>query len=810
LVPLKSMFRDYVESQPFHSLVNLSCYIDDRTLLTKSGDVLCMMSLCGPDAESLEPAELGTAAARLTSSFRAFGPGFVVNSHWIKRGDPQFAEESHASPFVDAALRNRRAFLRERRLQLFSYETYLVVTRKADWRNAGSVSIRDFLKNPRAAMRGAYSTPAQVDILHEHVEQAKASLQRATKSFIDQISDRFVARVLDRGESFAFLRRLLNPDREKADAVRVKSDRHVDFHVVSSELACQRNHLRLDETFVKVLTLKDPPSHSFVNILNPLSEVSADLVVVTEWQPWDASRAAPAIRSKRRHFHNTKIGISSQVLSERPSDRHVLFDDSKEAFVDDLGRCVEDIEMGGTQIGEFSLSVVVLGRTLEAAEKACAEVTRVFGAHDGSVIEETYNNLNAFLATIPGGAPFNLRKLLVTDRNHVDLGLWWGPFAGEAHNVFFDAPALLTFETEQQSLFDFNLHVKDVGHALVLGMTGTGKSFQLNCLLTHAQKYQPYTFIFDVGGSYRWLTQAINGSYVSVRPGALPFSINPYALPVTPANRQFQFDFTKMLIESGEYRISVAEEKDVWDAIDALSVLDWDQHRLRTLATTVGPVLGQHLKRWTEGEQYGAWFDHVADTVTFARLQCFDFEGMEDMGAALEPVLFYLLHRANDIVVDPARAAEFKLCVVDEAWRFCANPITRAYIATALRTWRKKNAAMILATQSVSDLTDAEGLRPILDNCPTKILLANPTLDAALYGDVLKLSPSEQARVRNLIPKRQFLLKRDGISKVLNLNVDPRSYWLFTTNPFEAQRRDEAVAANGLDAALDLLAGGSR
>jgi type IV secretory pathway VirB4 component len=118
---------------------------------------------------------------------------------------------------------------------------------------------------------------------------------------------------------------------------------------------------------------------------------------------------------------------------------------------------------------------------------------------------------------------------------------------------------------------------------------------------------------------------------------------------------------------------------------------------------------------------------------------------------------------------------------------------------------------MILATQSVGDLTDVESLRPVLDNCPTKILLANPTLEARLYGDVLRLTKSEQDRVRSLRPKGQFLLKQGGVSKVLNLNVDKRSYWLYTTDPFEVKRRDEAIAATGsLEAALDFLVGGSK
>jgi type IV secretory pathway VirB4 component len=117
---------------------------------------------------------------------------------------------------------------------------------------------------------------------------------------------------------------------------------------------------------------------------------------------------------------------------------------------------------------------------------------------------------------------------------------------------------------------------------------------------------------------------------------------------------------------------------------------------------------------------------------------------------------------------------------------------------------------MILATQSLQDLPGAEILRPVVDNCPTKILLANPALDGDFYGEVLRLTPTEQNKVRQLRSKRQFLLKREGLSKTLNLNVDPKSYWLFTTNPFEAKRRQELIEKVGLHAALEILSGGSQ
>ena len=675
MVSLNRLFDPYYKSQPFNRLINLDCYIDPYTLLTKSGDLLCMLALRGPDAESLDQGELDLMAAKLRTALGAFGPGFIVTSYWIKRTNPPIEEEIYSNAFVNAAVRSHRASLMARGHQLFAFETYLTVTRKAEWHSAA----RSFGKpnggnTTWGRIRGAFSTSARAALLNGDLEQARVALRRATNSFIEQCCDSFDVRVLDRDESFALLRRLLNPDRKKADAVGLQRNRHVDFQAVDSELTCHRNHLRLGEAFVKILTIKEPPAHSFAHILRNLTEVSTDLVVASEWQPWETSRGIAEIRSKRRHFHNTKVGISTQMGKERPHEREMLYDDSKEALAADLGRCLEDIEMRGTQIGEWSQTFVVQGATLEAVEGASAEVMRIVGAHEGAVHEETYNSLNAFLAALPGGRPFNLRKLLVTDKNHVDLGLWSTPSAGEPRNSFLRAPALLTLETEEQSLYHLNLHLNDVGHTLVLGMTGSGKSFVMNCVLAHAQKYHPHTIILDVGGSYRPITQALGGSYISLRGGDLPFSINPFALEPTPANRQFQFAFTKSLIESDGALTDDEEQKEIYDAIEALSILDRDQQRLGTLATTLGPALGRRLRRWTAGEQYGAWFDNVEDTVSYARFQCIDFEGSENIGLALKPLLFYLLHRANDIVSDPSREHRFQTMCYRRGMAFLPVP----------------------------------------------------------------------------------------------------------------------------------------
>src|SRR5258708_39992451 len=105
-----------------------------------------------------------------------------------------------------------------------------------------------------------------------------------------------------------------------------------------------------------------------------------------------------------------------------------------------------------------------------------------------------------------------------------------------------------------------------------------------------------------------------------------------------------------------------------------------------------------------------------------------------------------------------------------------------------MKRWRKHNAAMILATQTVEDFASADLLRTVVESCPTKLLLANPALDRRQYAELFQLNEMELDRLGDLLPRRQMLLKRPDLAKVLTLNVDPRSYWLYTNTPIYNER----------------------
>ena len=193
--------------------------------------------------------------------------------------------------------------------------------------------------------------------------------------------------------------------------------------------------------------------------------------------------------------------------------------------------------------------------------------------------------------------------------------------------------------------------------------------------------------------------------------------------------------------------------------------------------------------------------------LTLSDWQVIDLAGAVEHEDWCEAALLYLLERLRTEIESPAEATRLKLMVVDEAWRYLRDPVVLGRLTEAARTWRKRNAALILATQSVTDITQTPGAAALLESMPTRLFLANPDFPEAGQA-TFQLGDDELRTVRELEPKRELYLRRPTTAAVLRLAVDPESYWLYTSSAGEAQRRAEMVARYGVEGAIVRLAAG--
>jgi len=811
MLRLSQVIKPWKESAALNSHINLYGFWNQTAFLTKSGDLGMVLQVGGVDYESLDHAEQEYAVKRLEAALKAFGPGFHVYQYLFKTNRPEIPFARYADPVVEAANDQRRKLFEAKRDSLFQVEIfYVVLIEGARSKQGVATALARFAHDPAGAMNelnAQFIGNRMKTLLRSQIEPDLARLEQRVGGFVRQLADFVQITILDQQGQFTFLRRLLNYDTWRI-AGSPQSTQFLDYQVVNSNVEAERDHLRVGDHVVRVLTMKEAITETRPLVLDALLKIPANFTVCTEWVPLAADKARKEVTKRRRHFNISKTGFVSQMGNDpaKTNPRDVLVDESKQADIENLGDCLRALG-DGQSMGDFSLTIVLYGSSKEMLDHLAGEFASVFTNADGNLFVETYNQLNAYFATIPGNYTLNLRKLYLLNSNYADLSFLFTILPGEKHNSYLNAEYLAVLETDNSTPYYLNLHNSEVAHTLILGMTGSGKSYLANFVLQNAQKYTPQTYIFDIGGSFRSLTTIFGGSYLNVGQDARDFKINPFSLAPTKENLQFLFSLFRVLAEGNEqrYRLDFKEERRLWDAIERMYVLEPQQRTVSNFANIIGE-LKERLHRWMQGGQYGFVFDNNEDTLSFSRFQTFNFTGWGDAPDVLEPLLFYVLHRASNEITDPQQLGTFKIFLLDEAWLFIKNETIRSYIVQAQKTWRKHHAAMILATHSIKELEESGMLQIVSESCPTKIFLANPEMDRDLYREAFHLNDTELELIAGLVPPGQMLIRKAQSSKKVHLNVDSVTHWTATNNAPDNLKKREYFARFGMADGLRKLA----
>jgi type IV secretion system protein VirB4 len=677
-------------------------------VLNKDGSFQRTARFRGPDLDSATPAELVSVTSRLNNALRRLGSGWAifVEAQRLPTGVyPASRFPDPVSALVDA---ERRAQFEEEGSH-FESAYFLTLT----W------------------LPPAESTSQAEGLLYEGRERSGPDGRAQLAGFVDRtervlnLVEGFMpeARFLDDVETLTYLHACVSTRRHR---VRVpETPMHLDAILVDQPLIGGLEP-RLGRAHLRTLTVMGFPSQTWPGLLDDLNRLAFEYRWVTRAVMLDKTEATKVLTRIRRQWFAKRKSIAAILKEVMTNEASVLMDSDASNKAADADLALQ--ELGSDLVGTayVTATVTVWDEDARVADERLRLVEKVIQGRDFTCMVERTNAVEAWLGSLPGHVYANVRQPPVSTLNLAHMMPFSAVWAGPARDEHFDAPPLFLAKTEGSTPFRFSLHVGDVGHTLVVGPTGAGKSVLLALMALQFRRYaRSQVFAFDFGGSIRAAALAMGGDWHDLGgsladEAAEPVALQPLGRIDQADERAWAAEWVAAILAREGVSVTPEVKEHLWSALGSLASAPASERTLTGLSVLLqSNPLKQALRPYAVGGPWGRLLDAEAERIGEADVQAFETEGLIGTGAAAA-VLAYLFHRIGDRL-----DGRPTLIIVDEGWLALDDDGFAGQLREWLKTLRKKNASVLFATQSLADIDGSRIAPAIIESCPTRLFLPN-------------------------------------------------------------------------------------
>ncbi len=730
-------------------------HVSDTVINLESGALLSVIKLDGLFFQTEDQAELNMRSVVQNTMIRALGSSrFSLWSTVIRRQVDTKLEGAFDDPFCD--LLNRRYMEQLRKKRMFTNELYLTIV--------------------RSGMRGALGTGETVKRLldrtggrlvqDEKLRESVTELEDLVGNITNELQ-KYGARALGiayrSGEPYSepseFFNTVLTcgvPRRMRLPRMGLRnyvgtSRLHFGKRTMQAQAAIDE-----ENRFGAMLSVKEYPPFTGPGMLDGLLQVNHEFILTQSFTIADKPIAMERISRLQR-----QIAASDEAGSSVETD---------------IDHALNSLMNQEAVFGFHHLTLLCLSRDLDGVSKAVSELGACLTDMNINWLREDVNLEAAFWAQLPGNHSYIARSAMLSSANFAGLSSMHNFATGQIDRTHWGLPITI-LETTSQTPYWFNFHRRDIGHFLVTGPTGSGKTVVLAFLLAQAFRISPAPkgVFFDKDRGAEIFIRAIGGDYEVLTPGTQT-GFNPLQLENTAPNREFLLRLLKAMLRPANGQTFRQEEEDTLER--AIGRLCQEPVAQRTLANLAGLLVGRsradandlhsRLRPWIEGEK--AWlFNAPHDVLSFSGRRVFGFDmtniiGNEDLRA---PALMYIYHRLDELLTgDPV------MFFMDEGWQLLADETFSNYIVDKMKTIRKLNGIVGFGTQSAADIARAKVSHTLIEQSATNIHFPNPRADEESYIRRFGLTVKEFNFIRNTPPeKRTFLIKHGNDSVIARLDL---------------------------------------
>ncbi|MCH4024530.1 MAG: conjugal transfer protein TrbE [Acetobacter sp.] len=769
--------------------------VEKGVVLNKDGSFQRTARIRGPDLDSATPAELVGVTGRLNNALRRLGSGWAVFVEAQRVPATIYPE----SDFPDAAS------------QMVDLE------RREQFEDEGAhFESRYFLT--LVWLPPAESSDRASRFLYEGRERDGPDPHGILNAFIDR-SDRLLALLdgfmpeaawLNDGETLTYLHSTISTRNQRVRVPEIPM--HLDALLVDQPLSGGLEP-KLGEAFLKTLTITGFPSRTFPGILDDLNRLAMPYRWSTRAILLDKTDATKVLTKIRRQWFAKRKSIASIVREVMTNEASVLVDNDAANKAADADLALQSL--GADDVGQayITATITVWDGSASIATEKLRLVEKIIQGRDFTCMAETLNAVEAWLGSLPGHVYANVRLPPVSTLNLAHMIPLSAVWAGPEQDVHFKAPPLFYGRTAGATPFRFSLHASDVGHTLIAGPTGAGKSVLLALMALQFRRYVgSQIFAFDFGGSMRAATLGMGGDWHDLGGGLTDsdglgvddfpgVSLQPLARIDDPDERKWASEWLGQIFVSEGVALTPEVKSYLWSALNSLASSPEEERTLSGLVALLqSNALKQALAPYCLGGPYGRLLDADTERLGDADVVVFETEGLIGSGAA-SSVLSYLFHR-----IEGRLDGRPTLLVIDEGWLVLDDGNFSGQLREWLKTLRKKNASVIFATQSLSDIANSPIAPAVVESCPTRIFLPNeraiePQI-LAIYRD-FGLNDRQIAIIARATSKREYYCQTQRGNRLFELGLGPVALVLCAASGKDDHRLiDTVLADHGRDGFL--------
>ncbi len=725
-------------------------------VLNKDGSFQRTVSYRGPDLESATEAELVGVSARINNILRRFGSGWSLFFEATRKPSRPYHESTFPDPASWLVDQERKWDLDEGGSHFESrYHLTLLFLPPEDNVNRSEGLLYE--TSDRSKKRVDY---------RDHLKTFINETDRAIDLLANILAE---ACALDDSETLTFLHQTIST---KSHIVSVpECPAYLDAILPDTSYLGGLEPM-LGDKHLRLLTVLGFPNTTTPGILDELNDLGFDYRWSTRWISLDKPLATKQLTTLRRQWFAKRKSITAILREVMFNQESALVDSDADNKAVDADQALQELGSDDVAFGYVTTTLVISHEDPQEADNRLRAVERIINGRGFVTIQETLNAVDAWLGTLPGNPYANIRQPIVHTLNLTHMMPISAVWAGPANNAHLNDAALITAKTRGATPFRLDLHVGDVGHTLIVGPTGAGKSVLLSLMAIQFRRYsESQVFLFDKGKSARASVLAMNGTCFDLAlDGGLAFQ--PLANIDRGSEQAFALDWLSGLLTNEGIPVDPPIKDALWTAILSLATAPKAERTLTGLSMLLqSNKLRQALQPYTLEGPFGRMLDAAKDDLSVSNVQHFEMEELMHHKPLVLPVLTYLFHR-----LEARFDGSPTLLILDEAWVFLDDPLFSERIREWLKTLRKKNVSVVFATQSLADIEQSSIAPALIESCPSRIFLPN---DRAIEPqsrstyERFGLNDRQIELISRSVPKRDYYYQSQRGNRLFELGLGP-------------------------------------